>query len=104
MLQHDAQTIVEAPAIVAAPARKRIGRLLTTAGVIYLTAILLLLIDPQPVQDWLDDLEPSPVVAAAQFCMGVVAPVSEALGLSAISRTVRSRTVGLLRRPDATAP
>lgn len=99
MLGNDIELAIPARSAAAAAPRRRVHPLAAAFGAVYLTAAIVLLADPQPVLDWLDDLDPGPLVAMARGGMGAVAGLSAALGLSSASAAVRSRTTPLLKRP-----
>ena len=90
----------EAATAAAATSYRRSRPLAQAFGIVYLTAAAVLLLDPQPVLDWLDDLDPSPLVTVARSGVGVVAAASHALGLSWLSEAVRLRTAPLLKRSE----
>ncbi|WP_018259706.1 hypothetical protein [Methylobacterium sp. WSM2598] len=67
--------------------------------VVWGTLALLALADPRPIADWLDEMEPNPVVRAAQGGAARLVAASEALGLAQLSGRVREASRTLTRRP-----
>jgi membrane protein YdbS with pleckstrin-like domain len=66
-------------------------RLRTVAIIVYATFALLVLAIPDAISSRLDDLNPSPLVRAAQAAVGAVAQVSNTLGIAPVYRAARSR-------------
>ena len=65
---------------------------------IYATTLVLALLMPHAVIDWLDDLPPGPLNTLARSCVEPVALVSDRLGLHDLYAAARRQTEALSRR------
>ena len=68
------------------------------SATVYATTLVLALLMPHAVIDWLDDLPPGPLNTLARSCMEPVAVVSDRLGLHDLYAAARRRTEALSRR------
>jgi hypothetical protein len=83
--------------------RRRMTPLMSSALIIYVSLAALVVLDPRPLQDWLDDLEPNVVVDAARSCLDRIARFSKAIGTTEVSDFIRGRVKLITRRRDGSS-